>query len=113
MEHAMLKPHQRCSSCGYWRPGASASTDIPARATPYEEMGVCENAIPMVFLINDGPVTLQPMMHRSRCCADWAPIPDDDDPDDEGPDGPDDGEPHPVTSRVRHLFPIKPAPIAA
>lgn len=111
MEHAMLKPHQTCETCGYWRSGASSGTDMPATVT-YDEMGVCENAIPMVFIINDGPVTLQPTMHRTRRCADWVPMPDDD-PEDEGPDGPDDGEPHPVASRVRHLFPIKPTPIAA
>ena len=103
----MLK-RRSCFTCVFWRAGASPSADQAALDQSYDEMGACENIVPQVFIINEGPVTLQPTTHATRCCAEWATDWPDDDPDD-----PDDGEPHPAPSRVRNLFPIQPAPIAA
>ena len=55
-----------------------------------------------------GMLSIQPPTHATRSCAMWEA--DDD-------DGPDDGEWGPMTdpkrSKIRNLFPIQPAPVAA
>ena len=102
-----------CGDCGFWRPGAPADMTMEAPETSAEHVGACEWMPPCVAIINDGPVTLQPTTHYSRCCSNWLP----DYPDD---DGPGDGMPAPVPvpdpdrAKVRRLFPNPPPqPIAA
>ncbi len=107
-----------CATCAYWRAGAAPSMAVPARDDSHDDMGACENIVPKVVVINEGPTTVQPTTHATRCCADWSSQWVDLGMDPDDPDDPDDGEPHPrpapdPTSRVRNLFPIRPAPIAA
>jgi hypothetical protein len=95
---------RNCSTCIYWRAGASTDMTMAARDESYEDVGACENIVPQVFIVGNRPETLQPIMHRTRCCAEWREAwPDDDE------DGPDGGEPvpEPEESRVRQLFPIR------
>ncbi|NML88730.1 hypothetical protein HHL26_06570 [Sphingobium sp. TB-6] len=84
-------------------------TAIPALDESADHMGVCENIVPMVFIINGGPVTLQPTIHGSRRCAEWTP----DWPGDEDDNGGGEPAPDPAINRVRQIFPIRPVPTAA
>lgn len=108
----MTDPRRTCSTCVYWRAGASPVMMHDAPDDSADTMGACENIAPQVFIIDGGPFTLQPTTHATRCCGDWTAewLGDD-------PDGPGDGEPHPKPEvdpgRVHRLFLTKPAPIAA
>ncbi len=112
----MLKIYGICANCLFWRQGVPSDMRLPAEEDRASDMGACEIATPHLFDRDGELVPFQPVVHCSRSCGDFTPpegaMPfGGDDPDDD-PDGPD-GEPHPVPSRVRQLFPIKPAPIAA
>ncbi|EQB03702.1 hypothetical protein L286_11825 [Sphingobium sp. HDIP04] len=68
----------------------------------------------MTFEVGGVLINAQPETHRSRSCSDFSN--GDRRPDGGDDDGPDDGDGEPVPaprSRVRQLFPITPAPIAA
>ena len=99
-----MSEERNCGTCAFWRAGATTPTDFPARAESFEDVGACENIVPQIYIIGNRPETLQPIMHRTRCCAEWR----DAWPDDDGSD-PDGGEPVPKPdgSRVHQLFPIQ------
>lgn len=99
-----------CASCRYWRAGAPSDMRLPVPAEANSDMGACEIVPPHLFKVDGELVPFQPQVHATRGCANWQPR-GDFDPEDDEPDGPDDGEPHPA--RVRQLFPIHPALIAA
>lgn len=102
---------RRCGTCAFWRAGAFPTTESPAPDESAARLGVCENIVPQIFIINGDAETLQPATHESRCCAEWISVWPGDDEDD---DDPDPGEPAPdPKGRVRQLFPIRPNPIAA
>ncbi|ATP20787.1 hypothetical protein [Sphingobium yanoikuyae] len=103
---------RNCSTCIYWRAGAITDMTMAARDESYEDVGACENFAPMIYIINEGPVTLQPTTHATRCCAEWLGIWGGDDPDND-PDSAPEPEPKPDIAKVRRLFPNPPRPIAA
>ncbi|WIA57796.1 hypothetical protein N6H05_08370 [Sphingobium sp. WTD-1] len=105
---------RNCSTCIYWRAGASTDMTMAARDESYEDVGACENFAPMICIINEGPVSLQPTTHATRCCAEWQPIWGSDDPDDDPDEEPaPKPTPEPDRDKVRRLFPNPPRPIAA
>lgn len=108
----MLKRYAICRNCRHWRQGAPSDMRQPVVEDEDADVGACEMAPASLFEQGGEWVAFQPITHAMRSCADFdQPLRDpghDDDPDD-----PDDGEPHPIPSRVRQLFPIPPTPIAA
>ena len=112
----MLKRYTICRNCRHWRQGVPSDMRQPALEDITSDVGACEIGPASMFEMDGEWVAFQPIVHFSRSCAVFEPpIPrggDDYDGDPADPD-PDDGEPQPVPSRVRNLFPIQPAPIAA
>ena len=110
----MTSPTRVCATCAYWRAGAVNPTSLAAPDLSEAEIGTCEAIPPQVTVINGQAVTLQPVMHHSRRCADWSDIwigyDPDDDPDGEPVPKP---RPDPDVSKVRRLFHNPPRPIAA
>lgn len=110
----MLKRYAICRNCRHWRQGVPSDMRQPALEDITSDVGACEIGPASMFEMDGEWVAFQPIVHFSRSCVGFEPpTPRGGDDDDDGPDGPDDGEPHPVPSRVRHLFPIQPTPLAA
>lgn len=110
----MTSPIRVCATCAYWRAGAQALTNKAAPDLSADDLGVCEAIPPHVTVVGGHAVTVQPLMHHSRRCADWSDVwigyDPDDDPDGEPLPKP---KPDPDVSKVRLLFPNPPRPIAA
>lgn len=111
----MLKRYAICRNCRHWRQGVPSDMREPALEDISSDVGACEMAPASMFEMNGQWVAFQPIVHFSRSCADFDQPQRDPDPDIDDPDGggPDEGEPHPGPNRVRNLFPIRPAPVAA
>ncbi|MFY9350514.1 MAG: hypothetical protein WBL20_19225 [Sphingobium sp.] len=95
-----------CANCYYWQPGAPSDMRLPIPAEQTGDIGACEIAFPTIFKVDGEPVPFQPQTHATRSCAEFRSA------FDPGPDE-DDDPPDPDVGRVRTLFPIQPAPLAA
>lgn len=97
-----------CRTCAFWRVGASPSALTPVPDESASDIGVCEVMSPEVHIRPDGSVhAVQPPTHATRSCAMWEPGGGDDDPEHGGLPVPSNHE------KIRTLFPVQPAPVAA
>ncbi|WP_311270519.1 hypothetical protein [Sphingobium sp. WCS2017Hpa-17] len=105
---------RKCSTCAFWRAGATSQTIEPVDSAADSQTGTCEFYPPSVVIVDGLPVSVQPTIHGARFCNEWRPQSWFDFPDDDDQLWPDPDPPEPDREKVRRLFPNPPPrPVAA